>query len=271
MTRQAYVHHPSKTVVFWSPKVGFSSIANEFARVVAGEDLADLKARRVPVRSTLDKKHLVRHTGARNLVVKEGYRSIVMLRDPFDRAISGYLNKFVFNNGRKLSSLDALEPFAKRFAVEVLEYEGSVPAEPFPGITFREFCQHCFRKIEDRGAQEPDLDHHWNTQIPFSYYESNFKYDFAFMIGEADLFFAKLAELTGLPFQERRENKGGYVRKSKAPQKVHEGKSLVDVPSFEIAESGEFSNEIFQDSELRDLLIARYVPDVEYINRLVSE
>lgn len=271
MTRQAYVHHPSKTVVFWSPKVGFSSIANEFARLVAGQDLADLKVRRVPVRSTLDKEHFVRHPGARSLVVKDGYRSVVMSRDPFDRAISGYLNKFVFNNGRKLLSLDALEPFAKNFAVEILEYGGSVPTESFPGITFREFCQHCFRKIEERGGQEPDLDHHWNTQIPFSYYNSCFRYDFAFMIDEADLFFAKLAELTGLPFQERRENKGGYARKNETPQKVHEDKSLVDVPSFEIAKSGAFSKRNFQDPQLRDLLMSHYVPDADYIKRFVSK
>jgi hypothetical protein len=167
MTRQAYVHHASKTLVFWTYKAACTSLVHALAH-----DLFEMPMDDVDPRIKLDPM-LVAYPAAVELALN-GYRTIGLIRDPWERLVSAYLHIFVNRDGVPIRTGDDLEASGRRGHAAM-----SGDAQEFRGLTFRTFVEHCLTRIEQRDP-EPKLDHHWNTQIPFFFLGRQFRYDHLF-------------------------------------------------------------------------------------------
>lgn len=248
MTRQAYVHHPSKTLVFWTYKAACTSLVHALAY-----DLFEMPMDDVDPRTKLDPM-LLAYPHAAELAL-EGYRSIGLIRDPWERLVSAYLHIFVNRDGVPIRTRDDLEGSGQ------LGYEAmSGGAQEFHGVSFRYFVAHCLMRIEQRNP-EPNLDPHWDTQIPFSFLENHFRYDHLFPLSKISEFYATLSELVGKPVRERRVNL--HRREAARPVK------LVDANSLEYCDDGSVRHvQNFEDAYLREAVKQAYKPDYYYYSQI---
>lgn len=172
MTRRAYVIHAQRVVFFWSPKAGNTSLAKWLVQGLwpAADDTAGM-----PPRAFLKSDgSLMKFPAAYRLVAEEGYDSFALVRNPYSRAVSAYVNKFVMDGNLRLDGFDKLEPFAARL---YLATSGNDPSAPFSGVSFVQYLEHVAEKVCQRPpAEEPDLDAHWSTQVPFRFRRKGFKY-----------------------------------------------------------------------------------------------
>ncbi|ROQ20046.1 sulfotransferase family protein [Marinimicrobium koreense] len=192
MTRQCYVDHGKKIVVFWAPKSGCTSIVDIFAEGVL-EGRWELKGKAY---SRKDLVYFGYHHNYRQayqlLRSGEGYKSIAVLRDPYDRAVSGYIEKFVrHSSGRPILTCDDMEPFARKTYMNICEHHGLGVAD---GITFRQFVDYICDCVSKRMES---LDHHFNSQVPHFYREVGFSYDYLYRLSSFPDFVEKLSELSG--------------------------------------------------------------------------
>ena len=250
MTSQAYVHHASKTLVFWTYKGACTSLVHALAY-----DLFEMPMDDVDPRIKLDPM-LVPCTDAVDLTLN-GYRSIGLIRDPWERLVSAYLHILVNRDGVPIRTADDLEGSGRRGHAAI-----SGGAQEFSGVTFRSFIEHCLTGIEQRNP-EPDLDPHWNTQIPFFFLEREFQYDHLFPLARMSEFYATLSELVGKPVSERRVN----VHHREARRAMN----LVDTNSLEYCDDSSLRHiQNFEDARLRGAVEQAYKPDYHYYSPLVS-
>ena len=248
MTRQGYALHQSRTIVFWTYKAANTSIVHALAH-----DALRLQCDGRDPRILLDPL-LVGWPVALGLA-RDGYRTIALIREPYDRLVSAFLHIFVAREGHGIYSIDGLEASGRR---GLLQMRGS--DREFSGITFREFIEHCLHEIRHRRG-EPDLDDHWNTQIPFAFIELGFRYDHIYPLTRTKDFFKGLSELVGTRIRERRVN----VHR-RAPLYRQ---SLVDVPSRQFCDEESLHHpENFDDPELRRAVEHAYEPDYAYYRQL---
>lgn len=246
MTRQAYRLEAQKVMVFWSPKVACTSIANALGQSVFGVAPSSLRGSGRGMRAWLDTNGvLIGGDAAADLCRNGGYASIALLRDPYDRLVSAYLNKFAKYHATVIDHPSKMESFARNFyqtdILPLYQAKGN-RVEPYPGLTFREFVTAVCARIETRGHAEPDLNHHWNTQVPFSFPRLKFTYDHVYTLDRTDEFFARLSDLTGLTIANNRVNAsrrhGIYVD------------DLVDASSLEVGATGVVAKEQFRSKVL---------------------
>ncbi|MCW2308437.1 sulfotransferase family protein [Rhodobium gokarnense] len=162
MTRRAYVDHHRRICVFWSPKSASRTILAWYAEAFCGiTRLARTDARRLTQIANYD---VVR---ASYLVNRERYFSAAFVRHPATRLLSAYLNKFVRAKQRPLEAFTDLAPYARTAVREIAALKGErFDAESYEGISFADLLDLCEARIRARGV-EPDLNAHWNTQVPF--------------------------------------------------------------------------------------------------------
>jgi hypothetical protein len=98
MPTRAFVYLPKKAIFFWSLKVGTTSLRDWFAKLIipAKNQDAELKAGR-PIFSTPNVQ--IFPPLAEDLILNCGFKSCIIMRDPYKRAMSMYINKFVNSNG----------------------------------------------------------------------------------------------------------------------------------------------------------------------------
>jgi hypothetical protein len=195
---------------------------------------------------------------ARALCCSEGYHSIALLRDPYDRLISAFANKYIINSNRKLTELDELEPMARAFYLNVISKKANKNPNFYNGITFREFAYSVCERIERRGANEPKLDHHWNTQVPFSFENEQFQYDEIYSLKSAHTFFNRIGALTGAQIFEEKLNRTKYAGKSE--------RALQDVLSTEILQLEGFQKSQFKDEEIKKVIDSAFAVDYKYMD-----
>lgn len=246
MTRQAYSLDAQKVMVFWSPKVACTSIANAIGKSVLRVDPAALKGSGRGMRGWLgDNGVQLTSAAAVQRCRDDGYVSIALLRDPYDRLVSAYLNKFCEYKATVIDDPSKMESFARRFyETEILPLQrtaGMVVA-PYPGLSFRTFVNAVCARVETRGKAEPKLDHHWNTQVPFSFRKLRFTYDHAYTLDRTDAFFARLSELTSISIENQRVNSSHRHGIS--------DDDLVDASSLEVGATGEVSKLQFRNKIL---------------------
>jgi hypothetical protein len=262
MSRHAYIDHSSKLVVFWAPKTACSAVALAFAEAVVRGDGDHSRREGEAARVWLNHNgYNVSFMQAYRLVKDGGYKSIVMLREPYDRLISAFVNKFVIYKGRPIRSFEDLERSARKAVSDMQNVPARRAAQSFSGLSFFDFVTYVASGIERRGDNEPLLDNHWNTQVPFYFWERNFVYDAVFSIENSADFFAELSRLLGKEVQYARLNKSPYATGEIKKQ------DLTKIDSIEYCgDSSVLSKENFHSDELKRIVSDLYKPDLHYLS-----
>jgi hypothetical protein len=94
MTRQAYVLLEKKVVIFYSYKSGNSSLVEWVFEMVKPKAKGGIEPKRK--RPFLSSPNIgVNAALAFDLITKHGFKGVILTRDPYKRAVSGFINKFV--------------------------------------------------------------------------------------------------------------------------------------------------------------------------------
>lgn len=239
MSRRGFIDRDTGTVFFWSQKSGCTSLFSMLSRNYG-------KSNQYYHKGSVD------FLGAQEEIGRHGYRSVVIKRDPIDRAISAYINKFVFRKKPLLSPAD-LEPFSvKLHKAYCALFDKDVEEN---SITFAQFLETVGSMLQRRRDPNDNssVNGHWDTQVPPA--ALNFKYGRVFDISEVSTGFRDYCKDIGLSFDVPQMNKTQYSE---------HGSYLVDVPAFELAKANvSLSKKSFR-SEETDRLI-RYMYAIDYI------
>lgn len=204
MTRRAFVVPEAKVVCFWSPKAANSSLGEWLVR---GLWAKEHEASGLRYRDFLkETKRVLGFRRAADLAEK-GYDSFALVRHPHSRAVSAYVNKYLYNGEKRLDRFGRLESFAQRFIVECAGGD----AEAYEGISFVDFLEATLRRVRGREGREPDLNPHWNTQVPFHFRDVDFRYGAVIHLETLDDELPALAARLGIAdsFPHRRRNRSG--------------------------------------------------------------
>lgn len=177
MARQAYLDQETKSLLYWSPKAGCTSLVQWFVFGRLGKETSEIRQNYADARGWLrGEGYRLDFREARKLIREEGYKSIVMARHPATRVLSAYLNKFVVYHGKPIN---AWERHEKAIRGELHRWDMAGPnGDGFNGLSFRSFLDKIEEKVAEATKQkEPQLDGHWNTQMPLAYARTGFGYD----------------------------------------------------------------------------------------------
>jgi Sulfotransferase family len=261
MTRQAYVFPEQELVLFWTPKAACTTIARSICTKLLKKPLEDFGDEPGGMRGYLRRADFWRsgEDGAA-LCREKRYRSIALIREPYDRLISAYINKYVQSKSRPIASVEAMEPFARAFYVNVIKPRlGHSDETPYPGVTFREFAFAVCNRINARRNQEPRLDHHWNTQIPFSFEKDRFEYDEIYALTSADTFFERLSILLGVEMDNEQHNATQYEKISTTP--------LQNVTSLALLQLGSYDKSQFRGPAIAKAVERAFAIDYRYLEK----
>lgn len=291
MTRNAYVLPAHKLVVFWTQKAACTAIVNVLCDDVIGLETISRRpegggrraylqnaaaytverALRMPYqrRWTLkvDRRrwltgngYYMQGTDAATLAKRDGYTTIAMIRDPYDRLLSAFLNKFVNKRGLPLHRLGDLEWFARDFYLEWQQAQVATTADGYAGISFHDMVSHVCDQLDDPRVSDTHLNKHWNTQIPPAFAESEFRYNFLFDTTRSDAFFRKLSELSETSLNVKHLNRSS---KSETPARAVE--PLVHANSISLADRRDIAKNSFDDPALKARVRHSFRIDYEYL------
>ncbi|MCW5736187.1 MAG: sulfotransferase family 2 domain-containing protein [Enhydrobacter sp.] len=233
MARQAFLFIDPGLVVFWSRKAGNTSLADWlYETAIKAKHRRQVVGLR-PRRFLTVGQHVVDHRVALDLVEKMGYADFVVARDPYRRAVSAYVNKFVVDRERRYSSFELLEPFAQRMVHDMSRRfpERVSVGDRYRGFSFKEFLEYILTQVQSRGGEEPRLNSHWNTQVPF-YYNERFEYRSVIRLERIETEISSLASRLGtkVPFPARRPSLSQKLSGS--------GEDLSQIKSVDLANAG---------------------------------
>jgi hypothetical protein len=168
------------------------------------------------------------------VVKRDGFQDFVLARNPFRRAVSIYVEKFVYRF-HALDQPSLLKKFALRTYRDIMATTSGGPADrsrPYMGLSFVQLLEHMLSRVESRGDRgEPDLNGHLNTQVPLSF-EGRFQYGHVIKLEQVAEGIKPLAERLGCeaPFPRSRVNR--------IELKVVDEGDLSDVPAVEMLRAG---------------------------------
>lgn len=194
MSRRGFVDRKSGTVFFWSQKCACTTLFRTIGRTY-GMTNKQVLTRSLPFYQ------------CREIINAEGLRSVILKRDPADRIISCYLNKFVFAR-KPLREVDDLERIAYKLLVEKAKRFGGDASTN--SMTFEDFLRTVQWEMDHRTApDENSVNGHWDTQIPPS--ALDFEYDHIIDIREMNEVFGPLCQDLGLDYRRDRANRTPYT------------------------------------------------------------
>ncbi|MEM7243308.1 MAG: sulfotransferase family 2 domain-containing protein [Pseudomonadota bacterium] len=250
MTRHAFVLLEQDLVVFWAPKAACSTLAEVIAFSVLPNEVLDAwDFDKGGPRLLLEKEgFLYDGMSARRLIAQHGYRSVAILRDPYDRLISAFVNKFVVKNDRPILRYADMEPFAFRFVQDNFRalrlWRKPELGSTWKGITFRQFVSTVCDIIDASDESQRHLNQHWNTQIPDGVRDEGFVFDHVYDLQSIDLFFDLLREKTGVDVEIPRRNASSYSADATG--------NFCDVNALKIVKKEAFSKACFIDTALQE-------------------
>lgn len=163
MSRQAYVYLPKQLLFFWSPKCGNTSLGDFIFKNLEVDDAYHKNARKFL--SNANSK--VGFKLAWKLINDHVFTGIVLSRNPYNRAVSAYLNKFVINRKKWIQNPDCMEGFSRKLFNQAKKYNNDfLPL----GISFDDYLTHISCVLD----QKKPLDPHFNTQVPFFLKDKNY-------------------------------------------------------------------------------------------------
>jgi hypothetical protein len=220
-------------------------------------------------RSGLEQRAYLRKSGyelayhqAFRLLENRDYRSIGLIRDPYERLISAFIEKFVRKaSGKRLDEYEKLEGFAKDAVLAIKGASVGEVRECYDGISFEDLVGHVVANIENRGSGEPKLNHHWNTQIPFMFLESGFRYDYLYALTDISSFLQRVADLTVGDIRCDHLRKGYVVEDAEKA-----ATDLTGVSSVELSKGwSTFSFQSFFNWGCYESVKKAFVPDYKYL------
>lgn len=237
MSRDAYIVRDRRLVVFWSRKAGNTSLAEWLFDVIPVCPAA--RQERRPSQYMKKSAYRVDHMAALAAIENEGFRDFVLARNPFDRAVSAYVEKFCFRQA-PIRSFHELTNFAQRAFLDIMGSKGksSDPADyedTYPGISFDDFLAYVERGQADlRLDGEPRLNAHFSTQVPFSF-DGRHSYGCVMPLETIADSIRPLAEALGTdtPFPHSRKNEEDPKRrdaKESSPIESAEVAAAVTIP-----------------------------------------
>lgn len=234
MTRQAYVDQEGKNLLFWSPKSGCTSLVQWFVYGYLGVRQEDVRKDYSDARAWLRGEGYFSHfRDARKLVNKNGYSAIALVRHPATRVLSAFLNKFVVYQRKPIDAWEKHEPAIRR---SLITWGLAEPGgEGFSGISFRQFLDQIEARMNATTKGEPQLDRHWNTQVPIAYGRSGFNYKKLLYLEDADHAFGWLNDHFGINYKMPVINRTKYEDAAVTID-------AADMPSFELAAHPEYLN-----------------------------
>lgn len=138
-----YMCNDTKKVLIWSPKCACTTLHNYFIREICQiKDKGDARF------LAKDKNKIFGNYNK----IPEDYTIYFCTRNPFERIVSSFLNKFVVYLGNKLTE-ETLESFSKKF-LEDIKVE-------FNDLTFNKFLQG----IQELKRKNKRVDPHFNSQV----------------------------------------------------------------------------------------------------------
>ncbi len=175
MTPQAFPDHAHHLVVFWAPKVACTSLADWFVNGV-------LKARGLGDFTQVETLHgtctesqrtwlqqmgytLSAYQGMR-LVLDEGYTGVYVVRDPFRRVVSAYVDKFVNHHQRPILRFKDLHGVGQELYCQIRECTPREARADYRGITILEMLEYVSQQVERREAGESiHLNSHYDALV----------------------------------------------------------------------------------------------------------
>lgn len=294
MTRNAYVLTEYNLILFWAPKAACTSIVDVLVKDLIEPDticrLPTGAGRRERLHNAFffrleramgtpiakrrsfpkDTRRWLRANGyqmsghsAAELAAREEMTTLGMIRDPYERLTSAFLNKFVKHPVRDLTRLSGLERFSQRLFLAWREEQGLPKDTHYTGFSFYDFITYVCDKIDDPSVAETEINHHWNTQIPHTFLSTGFQYDYLFKVTQSKAYFRTLGELTGTQISDRSLNRSLLVEEEAAVA----SKSLVHVPSVALSEHAKIEKANFEDQELRARVRHSFATDYSYLTR----
>jgi hypothetical protein len=225
MARTAYVIADKKVLVFCSWKAGSTSMADWLADVLE----IGYAPRRPDLSPSVIERHKRRALEAAipvtepaeslRLIREDGFTDFVMTRNPYRRAVSAFVEKFVFYENQRgpLTSLSSLKGFSRKAFLGEMERQGrssdesDYEGDDFAGLSFVEFLQYIRHKAQNPSdaTGEPDLNRHWNLQVPYCFDREDFNYSNVIRLERAaeDIVPLTQALKTDVPFPHSRRQK----------------------------------------------------------------
>jgi hypothetical protein len=173
---------------------------------------------------------------AREIMRSDEYFKFAVIRDPFTRLVSVYLEKFVINRLRKPNHYHTGPVVAAVQGREDPDFERS--------ITFAQFVRHITTQPADT------LDPHWKPQV---LYLEGIHYDRIYRMDQLDLLCQDLALRVGHAVQLERQNVSQKSQSRFAPEALHQYADEMRRPQI-------IDKRSFFDSELM-YAIAEYFTD----------
>jgi hypothetical protein len=250
MTRRAYVDQNRKIVFFWSPKAGCTALFNTL-RLTYGHD---------------NKYYLSNSQSWRDCFsyIEKGFTAVALVRNPMDRILSSYVNKFVIYGNKPILFRQDMEKFSRRFFDKYRDLFGLSTDENI--LTFRDFLSVIGVLFSAR--ENPDdntVDGHWDTQIPPGLaQEKDFRYDLIFDTKNFDKQLKPFCLERGFTFPEGRSNTSPW----KTTDDTHP--FLGDLPGAELSQI-KLSKSKFFDRRIADYIERLYEIDFRYLGYSLTD
>jgi hypothetical protein len=174
---------------------------------------------------------------------------IAILRDPIDRLVSCYWDKFV-RNRRVESVLNHTAPVYRFLYGE----EAPTPNQIEYGITFRQFCQYI--NLSPREAMDP----HW---APQSRYLETYRWSHLFRIDRIDAFERFVLDRCGPEMQDIRLGLRNVAPLNKTEVEAH----LMDTPPKKLDGYAKLPNAVFLTPDIEDFIRDYFALDYLLLDR----
>lgn len=174
---------------------------------------------------------------ARQMMQSPDYFKFAVVRDPFERLVSAYIEKFVINR--------LMEPQHVHTGPVVGAIQGTGSPDYEIGISFAEFVRYVT-------TQNPEqLDNHWRLQ---SSYLRGVCYDRIYRLDELDELRSDLVERTGVPIEI-----GNWNRSSSTDSRFVPGASSM-LPG-ELEKPAQIHRRSFMENELIFRIVTYFMED----------
>ena len=163
-----FVSHQHRLIAIWSPKSACTTVVAWFVRVEGVNKQIDWTNMRFWL---LQNGYTCSYEEAGKLM-KQGYRSVQFVRNPYSRAPSAYISKFCFRNSAPIDKMEDLEPFALEFMQGYNQWRG-LPENEFQGLSFTDYLEHLSWLLK----RHKKIDHHWTQQAeknPFKRFKADY-------------------------------------------------------------------------------------------------
>ena len=146
-----WINDEKKVILIWSPKCGCTSLRDGFIR-----NLCKITDNKEPRHIAKEYKY----SKSNYSKIDDKHKSYFIywgIRDPYDRIVSCYFNKFILYDNLRLNK-NNLEPFSQKLLKQIgIDYNN---------LTFNKFLYG----IEDLMSKNLNLNHHFNTQVNIGNY-----------------------------------------------------------------------------------------------------